>query len=150
MSVSWPLALTGGFEGDMTGYDNVRFIARLYGADIAATLDYVADFAEIGRKIYEPMRHYSSGMRMRVAFALSLAIDFDCFLVDEAIAVGDARFQKKCHDEIFDRRSDRAMIMAIHSAALVLEYCHSVLILDAGRGRVFHDVPFAISIYETL
>jgi capsular polysaccharide transport system ATP-binding protein len=150
MSLSWPLALDGGFEGDMSGYDNIRFIARIYGADIDATFDYVASFAEIGRQIHDPVRHYSSGMRMRLAFALSLAIDFDCLLVDEAIAVGDARFQKKCHEEIFERRRHRALIMAIHSAELVLAYCNSVLILDRGRGRLFDDVPFALSIYATL
>lgn len=150
MSVSWPLALTAGIEGNMSGYDNVRFISRLYGVDVDETFDYVASFTELGQRLYEPVRHYSTGMRMRLAFALSLAIDFDCLLIDEAIAVGDARFQRKCHEEIFERRQDRTLIMAIHGGDFIRQYCNSVLVLDAGRGRVFHDLEFAIQICDTL
>jgi capsular polysaccharide transport system ATP-binding protein len=150
MSVSWPLALTAGVEGNMSGYDNIRFIARLYGADTKEVFDYVARFSELGSSLHEPVRHYSTGMRMRLAFALSLAIDFDCLLIDEAIAVGDVRFQRKCHEEIFERRRDRTLIMAVHGGDFIREYCTSVLILDQGRGRLFHDVKFAIRIADTL
>jgi capsular polysaccharide transport system ATP-binding protein len=150
MSVSWPLALTAGVEGNMSGYDNIRFIARLYGVATEEVFDYVARFSELGSDLHEPVRHYSTGMRMRLAFALSLAIDFDCLLIDEAIAVGDARFQRKCHEEIFERRRDRTLIMAIHGGEFIREYCTSVLILDEGRGRLFHDIEFAIRIAETL
>jgi capsular polysaccharide transport system ATP-binding protein len=150
MSVSWPLALTAGVEGNMSGYDNIRFTARLYGADTKEVFDYVARFSELGSSLHEPVRHYSTGMRMRLAFALSLAIDFDCLLIDEAIAVGDVRFQRKCHEEIFERRRDRTLIMAVHGGDFIREYCTSVLILDQGRGRLFHDVKFAIRIADTL
>ena len=150
MSVSWPLALTAGVEGNMSGYDNIRFIARLYGADTKEVFDYVARFSELGSSLHEPVRHYSTGMRMRLAFALSLAVDFDCLLIDEAIAVGDARFQRKCHEEIFERRRDRTLIIAVHGGEFIREYCTSVLILDQGRGRLFHDVKFAIRIADTL
>jgi len=150
MSVSWPIALTAGIEGNMSGYDNIRFISRLYGVETEEIFDYVARFTELGSSLHEPVRHYSTGMRMRLAFALSLAIDFDCLLIDEAIAVGDARFQRKCREEIFERRQDRTLIMAVHGGELIRDYCTSVLILDEGRGRVFHDVEFAIRIYETL
>jgi capsular polysaccharide transport system ATP-binding protein len=150
MSVSWPLALTAGVEGNMSGYDNIRFIARLYGADTKEVFDYVARFSELGSSLHEPVRHYSTGMRMRLAFALSLAIDFDCLLIDEAIADGDVRFQRKCHEEIFERRRDRTLIMAVHGGDFIREYCTSVLILDQGRGRLFHDVKFAIRIADTL
>ncbi len=150
LSMSWPLALTAGVEGNMSGYDNIRFIARLYDADIEETFDYVARFSELGRRLHDPVKFYSAGMRMRLAFALSLAIDFDCLLIDEALAVGDPRFQRKCQEEILERRSDRTLIMAIHDIGLIRQYCNSVLILDEGRGRVFHDVEFAISIYDLL
>ena len=93
---------------------------------------------------------YSSGMKMRLAFALSLAIRFECLLIDEVIMVGDRRFQQKCHDELFINRKNCAMIVAIHDMAFVREYCKKVLILKDGRGRVFDDLDLAGSIYETL
>jgi len=150
LRMSWPLALGGGFDGDLTGYDNIRFISRLYHAPFREIFDYVADFSEIGSQLHMPVRHYSSGMRMRLAFALSLAIDFECLVIDEVIMVGDARFQKKCEREVFESRQDRAMIMAVHSTEIVNHYCSSALVLVGGRGRVFDDVKFATEIYQTL
>jgi capsular polysaccharide transport system ATP-binding protein len=150
MSISWPLALNGGFDGEMTGIDSVRFISQLYRLDFRETLDYVDDFAELGIQLHNPQRMYSTGMRMRLAFALSLAVDFDCLLIDEVIAVGDDRFQRKCHEELFVRRADRALIMALHDSNLVRTHCTSALVLDAGRGRMFRDVPLAAEIYESL
>ena len=150
LRMSWPLALGGGFEGELTGYDNVRFISRIYGVPFQDTFDFVEDFTEIGKQLYVPVRFYSSGMRMRLAFALSLAIDFECFLIDEVILVGDQRFQNKCIHELFDKRQDRAMILAIHSTEVVRERCTSALVLMEGRGRVFDDVVEATNIYATL
>jgi capsular polysaccharide transport system ATP-binding protein len=95
MKVSWPLAFQGGFQGSLTGLDNLKFICRIYGANWKEKIDFVQDFAELGKYFYEPVKTYSSGMRARLAFALSLAIDFDCYLIDEIVAVGDQRFQKK-------------------------------------------------------
>jgi capsular polysaccharide transport system ATP-binding protein len=89
-------------------------------------------------------------MRMRLAFALSLAIDFECFLIDEVILVGDTRFQEKCHREIFGKRKDRAMILAIHSHEVVKEHCTSALVLKGGRGIVLNDVELASNIYHSL
>lgn len=150
LRMSWPLALGGGFEGELTGYDNIRFIARIYAAPFKETYAFVEDFTELGKQLHIPVRFYSSGMRMRLAFALSLAIDFECFLIDEVILVGDHRFQEKCHREIFQKRTDRAMILAIHSMDVVREHCTSALVLKAGRGRVFKDVNLAAKIYESL
>ena len=150
LRMSWPLALGGGFEGELTGYDNVRFISRIYGVPFQDTFAFVEDFTEIGKQLYVPVRFYSSGMRMRLAFALSLAIDFECFLIDEVILVGDQRFQNKCIHELFDKRQDRAMILAIHSTEVVRERCTSALVLKEGRGRVFDDVDEATNIYATL
>lgn len=150
LRMSWPLALGGGFEGELTGYDNIRFISRIYDVPFRRTYDFVEDFTEMGKLLHTPVRFYSSGMRMRVAFALSLAIDFECFLIDEVILVGDQKFQEKCHREIFDKRSDRAMILAIHAMDVVRERCSSALVLKNGRGRVFQDVILATNTYATL
>lgn len=150
LRMSWPLALGGGFEGDLTGYDNIRFISRIYNAPFRDTYDYVADFTELGRHLQVPVRYYSSGMRMRLAFALSLAIDFECFLIDEVILVGDRRFQEKCHFEIFENRRHCAMILAIHATDIVHSFCNSALVLKNGRGRVFSDVKLATDIYGSL
>jgi len=148
--MSWPLAFGGGFEGELTGSDNIRFIARLYNAPMKETFEYVADFTELGAQLNLQMKYYSSGMRMRLAFALSLAIQFECLLIDEVIVVGDRRFQQKCHDEIFQNRKNCAMIVAIHGIDFVREYCQKALILKDGRGRVFDDIGLAEAIYTTL
>lgn len=150
LNMSWPLALGGGFDGELTGYDNVRFISKIYGAPVKETFAFVDDFTEIGKQLFMPMRFYSSGMRMRVAFALSLAIDFECFLIDEVLLVGDMKFQEKCKRAIFDNKADRAMILAIHGPETVKEYCTHALVLKSGYGRVFDDVELACDIYATL
>lgn len=150
LKLSWPLALGGGFEGQLTGSDNVRFLSRLYNLPIKETFDYVADFSELGRHMHMPVRFYSDGMRMRLAFALSLAMDFECYLIDEVILVGDRRFQLKCHDELFGRRAHCGMIMAVHDAGIVKEYCKSALIMKGGRGRVMTDLDLASRVYGSL
>jgi capsular polysaccharide transport system ATP-binding protein len=150
LKMSWPLALGGGFEGELTGYDNLRFISKIYGVSVAETYDFVNEFTGLDKQLHIPMRFYSSGMRMRLAFALSLAIDFECFLVDEVLLVGDQRFQEKCKAALFDDRADRAMILAIHDMGVVRERCTSVLILRHGLGRVYKDVELACRIYESM
>src|SRR4051812_25322280 len=117
MSVSWPLAFGGAFQGTLTGLDNLRFICRIYGIDPNDKVDFVQEFSELGVYLREPVRSYSSGMRARLAFAISMVIEFDCFLIDEIIAVGDARFHEKCNRELFDERGDRAMIIVSHDGA---------------------------------
>lgn len=150
LSLSWPLALGGGFEGELTGYDNVRFLTGLYGLPFRETYDYVQDFSELSRFMQVPVRFYSDGMRMRLAFALSLAMDFECYLIDEVILVGDRRFQLKCHDELFGRRRHCGMIMAVHSAHVIQEYCQSALVMKGGRGRILRDLKLAARIYGDL
>nr|WP_314073729.1 ABC transporter ATP-binding protein [uncultured Roseococcus sp.] len=150
MTMSWPLALGSQFEGMLTGYDNVRFISKLYDQNYDEIIDFIEDFTELGSHLNIQTRFYSSGMQMRLAFALSLAIDFDCMLIDEVLMVGDARFQRKCHIELFEKRANKTMIMAVHSAPFVNEFCNLALVLKNGRGRVFEDVKFATRIYATL
>ena len=150
LRLSWPLALGGAFEGQLTGYDNVRLLSRLYDLPFKETFDYVAHFSELGKHMQVPVRFYSDGMRMRLAFALSLAMEFECYLIDEIILVGDRRFQLKCHDELFGRRQHCGMIMAVHDVGVIKEYCQSALILKAGRGRVMTDLNLAGRIYGSL
>ncbi len=133
MSVSWPLAFGGAFQGSLTGYDNLRFICRIYGIDPADKTAFVEDFTELGIYLREPVKSYSSGMRARLAFAISMVIEFDCFLIDEIIAVGDSRFHEKCDYELFDRRSERAMIIVSHSATYIKEHCTRAAVLVDGK-----------------
>lgn len=148
--MSWPIGFSGGFETTMSGLDNIRFISRVYGVAVDDAVAFVEDFAELGRQLYMPVKTYSSGMRARLAFALTLAIDFECFLIDEVIAVGDARFHQKCFDALFVQRQHCAMILISHDLSIIRQYCHKALVLKAGRGRVFDDINFAIDIYSTL
>jgi capsular polysaccharide transport system ATP-binding protein len=148
--MSWPIAFAGGFEAAMSGLDNIRFIARLYGVPIEQAVGFVDDFAELGRLLYLPVRTYSSGMRARLAFGLTLAVDFECFLIDEVISVGDSRFQQKCFDALFVRRKHCAMILVSHDVHIIRQYCNKALVLKNGRGRVIDDLDFAIDIYHTL
>ena len=148
--MSWPLGFTGGLGIEMTGIDNVRFIARLYGRPAEKMIAFVDDFAELGRQIFLPVKYYSSGMQMRLAFALTLAIDFECFLIDEVLAVGDHRFHQKCHDALFVARKKCAMILISHDTHIIRNYCNKALVLKNGRGRVFDDIDFAIKVYQSL
>ncbi|MNK95628.1 Polysialic acid transport ATP-binding protein KpsT [compost metagenome] len=150
MTPSWPIGFAGGFQGSLTGSDNVRFLARLYGKNYDDLLVRVDDFAELGRALKEPCRHYSSGMRARLAFGLSLAIDFDCYLIDELVAVGDARFQKKCNEELFSKRADRAFMIASHDTNLIKKYCDRALLVESGQARIFEDIEEAVDIYAWL
>jgi capsular polysaccharide transport system ATP-binding protein len=147
ISVSWPLAFGGAFQGSLTGYDNLRFICRVYGVDWRDKRDYVEEFSELGIYLREPVKSYSSGMKARLAFAISMVIEFDCFLIDEIIAVGDARFHEKCNHELFDKRGDRAMIIVSHEMGYIREHCHRASVLNEGSLRHFDDVDEAYSFY---
>lgn len=150
MSVSWPLGFGGGFQGSLTGYDNARFIARIYGQDYSAIRAFVEDFTELGRQLKMPVKTYSAGMKARLAFALSIAIEFDCYLIDEVILVGDHNFHEKCRYELFEKRSDRALILASHNAATIQEFCTSAMVLHAGRGTMYTDLDAALDVYNAL
>ena len=150
MRISWPLGFGGGFQGSLTGFDNARFIARIYGRSYRDIADFVEDFSELGKQLKMPVKTYSSGMRARLAFALSLAIEFDCYLIDEVIMVGDQNFQRKCVYELFEKRHDRALILASHSDYLVREFCDRALVLSSGTGRVYDDINEAIAAYDLL
>lgn len=148
MSVSWPLAFGGAFQSTLTGIDNLRFICRVYGVDYRDKIAAVDSFSELGKYLWEPVRVYSSGMRARLAFGISMAIDFDCFLIDEVIAVGDARFQQKCHEELFIKRSENAMVIVSHDADFVKAYCHKAYVISDKKIVEFDDLDLAYQFYH--
>lgn len=150
MTNSWPIGFSGGFQGSLTGYDNARFIARIYGRTYAEMREFVEEFTELGGALKQPVKTYSSGMRARLAFALSLAIEFDCYLIDEVILVGDQNFQRKCHAELFEKRADRAMIIASHDMGTIRETCNRGIVIRDGVATLHSELSEAISEYEGL
>lgn len=146
--ISWPLGFTGGFHGSLTGAQNARFVARIYGVDTDDMLARVDDFSELGPFLHMPVSTYSSGMRARLAFAVSMAIDFDVYLVDEITAVGDAAFKRKCL-EAFRAKLGRAdVIMVSHAPATILEYCQAGVVIEGGRLSWHTDVREALAEHD--
>lgn len=148
MSVSWPLAFGGAFQGSLTGLDNLRFICRIYGVDPEDKIAFVEDFSELGIYLNEPVKTYSSGMRARLAFAISMTIDFDCLLIDEIVAVGDARFHERCNEELFDKRSDRAMIIVSHQESYIREHCTRAAVLIGGQLHHLRSLEDSFAFYH--
>ncbi len=148
MSVSWPLAFGGAFQSHLTGLDNLKFVCRVYGVDYKPLIPFVEDFTELGIYFREPVLHYSNGMLTRLAFALSMAVEFDCFLIDEAMVVGDARFHEKCHIELFQKRKDRAFILVTHDANVIRLYCERASVLQEGKLYHFDTVDEAYYFYN--
>jgi capsular polysaccharide transport system ATP-binding protein len=150
MSVSWPLAFSGAFQGSLSGIDNLRFVCRIYGLDYKTTREFVDDFAELGRQLGEPVKTYSSGMRARLAFALTIAIEFECYLIDEVIMVGDARFTRRCQDELFEKRADRSIILVSHDMAFIRDVCDTAAIIHDSHLHMCDSVGDAIETYSRL
>jgi capsular polysaccharide transport system ATP-binding protein len=134
----------------MSGLDNVKFVARAYGGDVRKVVEFVEDFAELGDYVNAPVRTYSSGMMARLAFGLSMAIEFDCYLIDEVIAVGDARFQTKCKKAFEARRHNADLIMVSHSMNTIKSLCDRGLVVVDGRLVQFNNVEDAIGMYYRL
>lgn len=147
MNVSWPLAFGGTFQSSLTGIDNIKFIARVYDVPFKPALDFVNDFSELGSYLKEPVKNYSTGMRAKLAFAISMAIEFDCYLIDEVISVGDAKFQQKCLTELFEKRKDRALIIVSHSRDVIKAYCDKAHVLINGSIKSFSSVDDAYQFY---
>jgi len=150
MTNSWPLGFNGGFQGSLTGYDNARFIARIYDVSYRDIKGFIEDFTELGSSLANPVKTYSSGMRFRLAFALSLVIEFDCYLIDEVIIVGDQNFQHKCVHELFEKRADRAMVVASHDMGTIKELCNRAVIMRDGQLVEYASVDEAIEVYSAL
>jgi capsular polysaccharide transport system ATP-binding protein len=147
-SVSWPIGFSGGFSGSLNGEENCRFVARIYGADVDEVVGFTQDFAELGEYFYMPVKTYSSGMKARLAFGLSMAIEFDAYLVDEVTAVGDAQFQKKCRDAFAERSNRSAVIIVSHQLGTIRDYCQRCAVLKEGQLICFDSVDEASRVYE--
>ena len=150
MSVSWPLAFTGGFHNRLTGIDNLRFICRIYQVNFEERLAFVKDFSNLGSYLYEPIGVYSSGMRARLAFAISMTIDFDCYLIDEVMAVGDDSFRERCKVELFEKRKDKTMLIVSHSHRYLKGTCSRFLVFREGSVIEYDDFDEAYAEYKDL
>lgn len=151
-SISWPVGQAGGFQGSLSARDNVKFVCRVYGfvgEDMREKVRYVQDFAEIGSWFDEPVRTYSSGMRSRVAFGLSMAFDFDYYLIDEVMAAGDNSFRKKCEEVFSERLGNSKIFLTTHNMKEVERLCDIVLLVDNGQLIVYEDIAQGIEAYRS-
>lgn len=149
-TISWPVGFAGSFHGELTGAQNVRFIARIYGVDTDDLVAYVEDFADLGPHFHMPFRTYSSGMRSRLAFGASMGIHFDTYLVDEVTSVGDADFRRKSEAVFMERMSASGAIVVSHSLPLLRRMCQSGMLLEKGVLRYFPDINDAVEAYKAL
>ncbi|WP_428427456.1 ABC transporter ATP-binding protein [Pararhizobium sp.] len=146
--ISWPLGFQGSFQGTMTGEQNVRFVARIYGVDTRELIAYVEEFADLGQFFKAPVGTYSSGMKARLAFGLSMGVNFDYYLVDEITAVGDTNFKKKCQVVFESRLQDSDVIMVSHSTSTIRAYCDCGVVMENGKLTYYDDIEDAISAHD--
>jgi capsular polysaccharide transport system ATP-binding protein len=149
-TISWPVGLSGGSQGSLTGRDNVKFVCRIngiHGEDMKKVIGYVQDFAEIGKYFELPVKTYSTGMRARVSFGLSMAIDFDYYLIDEIMAVGDPFFRKKSRRVFAEKRKRSNIIIVSHDVKSLQEMCDIGVVLKDGKITIFEDITNAIKYY---
>jgi len=148
--VSWPLGFAGGFNGTMTGIENIRFVSRLYGQDTEQVIAYVKEFSELGPSMRLPIKTYSNGMKARLAFGLSMAIDFQVYLIDEITAVGDERFRRKSRSVFKDKLEQSQVIMISHSESTIREYCQIGLLLNDGKITSYDNIDDLIKNYKLI
>ena len=148
LRISWPLGFGGGFHPLMTGRENIKFVSRVYGANLRRVIEFVEYFSELGNYLDMPVSTYSSGMQARLAFGLSMAIDFDCYLVDEITAVGDARFGLRCRQAFEEKRGRSSMIMVSHDVGTIKAYCDRGLVLYRGKLVAFGHIDDATEFYR--
>ncbi|OUS34829.1 ABC transporter ATP-binding protein [Rhodobacterales bacterium 56_14_T64] len=147
-AISWPVGLAGGFHSDLSGAQNVRFIARVYGVDTDELLDFVAGFADLGIHFHQPVRTYSSGMRARLGFGVSMGIRFDTYLVDEVTSVGDEVFKKKSTALFRERMANAGAIVVTHAPQMMRQMCQAGAVLVDGKLHYFDDVGDAIAFHS--
>jgi capsular polysaccharide transport system ATP-binding protein len=146
-SMSWPVGFAGSFHGDLTGRQNVKFIARVYGVDTDELILFVEDFAELGAHFHLPVRNYSSGMKSRLAFGVSIGIPFDTYLVDVVTSVGDASFKQKSRLVFAERMRNAGSVVVTHSMREVRALCTAGAVLENGKLTYFEDVEDAIKLH---
>ena len=151
-NVSWPLGLSG-YQGSMTGRENAAFICRVYGknnAEVKEKLRFIKDFSEIGEAFEMPLKTYSSGMRSKFSFAVSMAFDFDYYLIDELTSVGDKRFKDKCN-AVFNEKKNRANFLFVsHNLNELKRQCDIGIFIKGGKIHVHHSIDDAIAAYNAL
>ena len=149
-TISWPVGLGGAVHRDLTGAQNIRFIARVYGVDTNQLMDFVRDFSELGEHFHMPVRSYSSGMRSRLTFGAAMGIRFDTYLVDEVTAVGDASFRRKSRAVFTERMKSSSAILVSHDTRTVREFCDAGLVLERGQLHYFDDLEDALKLHQEL
>lgn len=149
-TISWPVGFGGSFHSDLTGAQNIRFIARIYGVDTDELCAFVEDFAELGEHFHAPIRSYSSGMRSRLAFGVSMGIRFDTYLVDEVTAVGDAVFRRKSRAVFEERMKSSSAFVVSHEPGQLRQFCNAGCVLDNGRLDYFDDLEAALARHAEL
>ncbi|HBB0160119.1 TPA: ABC transporter ATP-binding protein, partial [Escherichia coli] len=150
-TISWPVGLAGGFQGSLTGRENVKFVARLYAKqeELKEKIEFVEEFAELGKYFDMPIKTYSSGMRSRLGFGLSMAFKFDYYIVDEVTAVGDARFKEKCAQLFKERHKESSFLMVSHSLNSLKEFCDVAIVFkDENAVGFFEDVQEGVDEYK--
>lgn len=143
-TISWPVGFAGSFNGDMSGAQNVKFVARIYGICTVRLTKFVEEFAELGKHYHMPFRTYSSGMRSRLAFGVSMGIPFDTYLIDEVTSVGDAGFRQKSEALLQDRLKDSGAIVVTHSMDLLRRLCTDAAVLENGKIEFFNSIDAGI------
>lgn len=149
-TISWPVGFGGSFHGDLTGAQNARFVARIYGIDTDSLVEFVDDFAELGKHFHMPLRSYSSGMRSRLAFGISMGIHFDTYLVDEITAVGDAQFRRKAASVFEQRMKQSSSLFVSHEMRTIRRFCNAGMVLENGQLEYFADVEDAIERHQEI
>lgn len=150
MSTSWPIGYASCFQSSLTGADNVRFIARVYNKQEDELIDFVEEFAHLGVYFRQPVKTYSAGMSARLAFGVSLAIEFDCYLVDEVAGAGDERFRARSEAELQARRDSSTLIMTSHDANMLRTYCRRGAVMYGGSLIHFDDIAEACEVHSRL
>jgi len=149
--ISWPLALSSGFQKQMTGRENVRFVCRIHGVRETERIEeYVKEFCDLGDSFELPVGSYSSGMGAKYGFAVSMGFDFDTYLMDEIMSVGDAAFRKKCSQALIDKRKSSNIILVSHDEKTVRKHCNAAILLAYGRAEFYESVEYALYRYRNL
>lgn len=149
-TVSWPIGFAGGFQSSLTGVDTVKFISRIFGRDHREIMEFVLEFSELGEYIRMPIGSYSSGMRAKLAFGLSMAIDFNYYLIDEVTAVGDSTFRKKAQAEFMRRKEKSTLVMVSHNVSTIMQYCEEVKLVTDGNVYSFDSMKEGLDAYKKL